>query len=147
MARVVVVIVGSLIFMSGLFQSPAESSSCCPPPPPPCIQQCLITKMIPCVRTEMVAEVQPCTRTVPVTKVGYRTQKIMLKGSPVGQPCGIDPCTKCCPQPFCQVVSQKVPYYYCEYRKVPSYNIVYKPVCRTVMMPQLYNVQAIPLCK
>jgi len=70
----------------------------------------------------------------------------MLKGIPVGQPCGMDPCTKCCPQPFCQVVEQKVPYYYCEKKTVTSYNVVYKPVCRTVMMPQTYMVQAQPMC-
>ena len=146
MARVVVVIVASLILMSGFFQGPAESFNCCPPPTP-CVQQCFVTKMIPCVRTEMAAEAQPCTRCVPVTRVGFRTQKVMLKGCPVGQPCGLDPCTKCCPQPFCQVIEQRVPYYYYEYTKVPWYNIVYKPVCHTVMMPQTYCVQATPMCR
>jgi hypothetical protein len=95
----------------------------------------------------MVADVVPCSRTVPVQKVGYRTQKVLLKGTPVGQACGIDPCTKCCPQPFCQVVEQQVPYVYCEPKTVTSYTLNYRPVCRTVMMPQTFMVQAYPMCK
>lgn len=145
MARVVVVVMASMLLVSGLLSSPAQSFNGCQPPQ--CPPRTLITKMIPCVRTEMVAEVQPSTRCIPVTKMAFRTQKILLRGIPVGRPCGQDPCTKCCPQPFCQVVEQKVPYYYCEYKKVPSYNIVYKPVCRTVMLPQTYCVEAVPLCR
>jgi hypothetical protein len=107
----------------------------------------MVTRMVPCTKTEMVAEVVPCTKMVPVKKIGYRIQNVMLKGTPVGQPCGMNPCIKCCPQPFCQVVQQKVPYEYYEPKAVPWYNVVYKPVCRQIMMPQQYVVEAVPMCK
>ena len=94
----------------------------------------------------MVAEVQPATRVVNVQKTGFTVQNVMLKGTPIGSACGQDPCTKCCPQPFCQVVQQKVPYTYCEMVSVPYYNVVYKPVCRQVMLPQNYMVEATPMC-
>jgi hypothetical protein len=29
---------------------------------------------------------------------------------------------------------------------MPSYNVVYKPVCRQVMLPQTYMVEATPMC-
>jgi hypothetical protein len=102
---------------------------------------------VPCVKTEMVAEVMPCTRYVPVKKIGYKKQNVMLRGVPVGKPCGMDPCTQCCPQPFCQVVQQMVPYEYYEPKPVTTYNVVYKPVQRRVMMPQTYCVEAVPMCK
>ena len=102
--------------------------------------------MIPCTRTEIVAEVQPVYRTICVPRVAYRPQKFMLKGIPVGQACGLDPCTKCCPQPFCQVVEKPVPYVYYEKQKVRSYCVNYKPVCRPVMLPQTYMVQCYPMC-
>jgi hypothetical protein len=102
--------------------------------------------MVPCYKTEMVPEVQPSCRVVPVQRTGYRIQNVMLKGTPVGQACGQDPCTKCCPQPFCQVVQQKVPYCYWENVTVPSYKVVYKPVCRQVMLPQTYLVESLPMC-
>jgi hypothetical protein len=152
MARVAVVVIASLLLIIGISSGPAQSwgGYSCPPPscqPPPCPQRTLVTRMVPCMKTEMVAEVLPCTRTVPVQMVGYKSQKVMLRGFPTGQPCGLDPCTKCCPQPFCEVVDQKVPYIYYEYKTVPDYRVVYKPVCRPVMLPQTYMVEATPLCR
>jgi hypothetical protein len=148
MARVVVALMASFLFVSGFAAGPAQSyMGCAPPPPPTCGQQTVVTKMIPCVRQEIVGEVQQTTRCVPVWKVAYKTQRVMVRGCPIGPPCGMDPCTKCCAQPFCQVVDQKVPYYYCEYKKIPWYNVVYKPVCRPVMMPQQYLVEATPMCR
>lgn len=148
MERVMVVVLAATLFLAAL-AGPAESMNACYPPtcsPPPCPQRTLVTKMVPCTRTEVVAEVQPCTRMVPVQRVGYRMQNVMLKGTPVGRPCGQDPCTKCCPPPFCQVVQQKVPYTYYEMQSVPWYNVCYKPVCRQVMLPQTYMVEATPMC-
>lgn len=149
MARVMIVLVASVVLSFGFLVGSAQAYvGCAPPPPPSCgPQQTIVTKMIPCVRQEIVGEVQRTARYVPVWKVGYKTQRVLLKGSPIGRPCGQDACTKCCPQPFCEVVNQKVPYYYCEYKKVPWYNIVYKPVCRPVMLPQQYLVEAVPLCR
>ena len=144
MERVMVLVVAALLVLVGV-AGPAESMSGCGPAQY-CPQRTMVTKMVPCVRTEMVAEVQPCTRVVPVQRVGYKVQNVMLKGTPVGRPCGQDPCTKCCPQPFCQVVQQKVPYTYYEPQCVPWYNVVYKPVSRTVMLPQTYMVEATPMC-
>jgi hypothetical protein len=71
----------------------------------------------------------------------------MLRGFPTGRPCGLDPCTKCCPQPFCEIVDQKVPYIYYEYKTIPDYRVIYRPVCRPVMLPQTYMVEATPLCR
>jgi len=145
MERVMVVITSVALLIAAL----AGAAQCmnCYPPPSSCAPPCsFVTRMVPCVQTQMVAEVVPCSQTVPVTKVGYRIQKFLLKGTPVGQPCGINPCIKCCPQPFCQVVEQKVPYYYCDKTTVTSYNLVYKPVCRPVMLPQTYMVQSYPMC-
>jgi hypothetical protein len=154
MARVVVVIMASLLLVSGVMVAlvdaggvPPCAPPTCAPPPPPCPPRTLVTRMVPCTRTEMVAEVIPFTRTVPVQKIGFRTQKVLLKGIPTGQPCGLDPCTKCCPQPFCQVVDQKVPYVYYEKQCIPDYRVVYKPICRPVMLPQTYMVEAYPLCR
>jgi len=155
MQRAVVAVVAGLIVsvalagaaLAGGFYprpSPPPCAPPCPPPsPPPCT---LITKMVPCMRTEIVAEVKPVTQCIPVKKIGFRPQKFMLQGTPVGQPCGLDPCTKCCPQPFCQVVEQQVPFEYYEKKTVQSYTISYKPVCRPVMLPQTYAVQAYPVC-
>jgi hypothetical protein len=147
MARVVVVTMASLVLCLGLLAVPAQSyQGCAPQPqcaPPP---RTLVTRMVPCVKTEMVAEVQPCTRCIPVQRVGWTTRKVMLKGTPVGQACGQSPCIKCCPQPFCQVVEEKVPYVYYEYKKIPWYNIVYKPVCHQIVLPQTYCVEATPMC-
>ncbi len=141
------VVVAAATLIVSLLMAPAFGMGGCYPPPPPCgPQQTLITKMVPCVRTEMVAEVVPTTRVVPVKRIGYKIQNVMLKGTPVGSPCAQDPCTKCCPQPFCQVVQQKVPYEYYEPQSIPWYNVVYKPVCRTVMLPQNYLVEATPIC-
>lgn len=150
MERAMVAVVTGLILIAAL-SSPVHAWNCYPAPNP-CAPQCappstLVTKMVPCMKTEIVADVVPYEQCVPVKKIGYRTQKVMLKGVPVGQPCGLDPCTKCCPQPFCQVVEQKVPYVYYETKKVRSYNICYRPVCRPVMLPQTYLVQAYPMCK
>jgi|GEM_PF-721182 len=152
MARVAVVLVASLVLIIGISSGPAESMggySCPPPncPPPSCPQRTLVTRMVPCMKTELVAEVLPCTRTVPVQMVGFKSQRVMLKGFPTGQPCGLDPCTKCCPQPFCEVVDQKVPYIYYEYKTVPDYRVVYRPICRPIMLPQTYMVEATPMCR
>jgi hypothetical protein len=145
MERVMVLVVAAVLFLACV-SGPVQAMQGCGPVAQPCPQRTLITKMVPCVKTEMVAEVQPATRMVPVKRVGYRIQNVLLKGTPVGRPCGQDPCTKCCPQPFCQVVQQKVPYVYYEPQCVPWYNVVYRPVCRTVMLPQTYMVEAIPVC-
>jgi hypothetical protein len=150
MERATVAVVTGLILIAAL-SAPVLAGNCYPPPMP-CAPRCappttLITKMVPCTKTEIVSEVVPYTRCVPVKKIGYRCQKVMLKGFPVGLPCGQDPCTKCCPQPFCQVVDQKVPYVYYETQKVRSYTIRYRPVCRPVMLPQTYMVQAYPMCQ
>ena len=103
--------------------------------------------MVPCVKTELVPQVVQSTACIPVTKVKYRNQKVLIKGTPVS-PCGPgSPCVKCCPQPFCKVVVQKVPYTYCETKKVPYYSVVYKRVCRKVMVPYTYRIDAVPLCR
>ena len=146
MERVVVAVLVMLALLVGIVGS-AQSMNAYPMPGQNCPQRTLITKMVPCTRTELVAEVVPCTRMVPVKQIGYRTQNVLVKGIPVGQACGLDPCTKCCPQPFCQVVQRTVPYEYYVPQCVPWYNVVYKPVCRPVMMPQQYLVESIPLCK
>jgi hypothetical protein len=152
MARVAVVLATSLLLIMGICYGPAESMGgySCPPPscsPPSCPQRTLVTRMVPCMKTELVAEVMPCTRTVPVQMVGFKSQRVMLRGFPTGQPCGLDPCVKCCPQPFCEVVDQKIPYTYYEYKTVPDYRVVYRPVCRPVMLPQTYMVEATPMCR
>jgi hypothetical protein len=146
MKRVMVVVVATALLLVSLAGSALSWNGCMPPPPQCGPQQTFVTKMVPCVRTEMVPEVQPCTRTVTVQKVGYKTQNFLVKGTPVGMACSQDPCTKCFPQPFCQVVQQKVPFVYCEPVQVPWYNVVYKPVCRKVMMPQTYLVETVPVC-
>jgi hypothetical protein len=151
MERVLVAIASVVVFL-GVAALPAQAQYCSPPQPmcaPPCPPPCtrhIVTRMVPCVRTECVAEVQPSCRVVPVKRIGWKPQQVMLKGTPVGSPCGQDPCTTCCPQPFCQVVTQKVPFEYYEYRTVPWYNIVYKSVRRPVMLPQQYVVEAAPVC-
>jgi len=116
----------------------------CPPPPPP--EVTYQTRMVPCVRTDLVPEVRPCSAVVPVPVVQYRCQPVLLKGTPVGSPCGMDPCTKCCPQPFCQVVTRQVPYVTYTTKVVPYYSVYYRPVCRPVCLPQTYKVEAYPLC-
>ncbi len=150
MERAMVAVVTGLILIAAL-TSPVHAWNCYPPQNP-CAPQCappstLVTKMVPCMKTEIVADVVPYERCVPVKKIGYRTQRVMLKGVPVGQPCGMGPCTQCCPRPFCQVVEQKVPYVYYDKKTIRSYNICYRPVCRPVMLPQTYLVQAYPMCK
>ncbi len=146
MERVMVAILVAMVFLVGVVGS-AQSMAPCPPPAPSCPPKTIMTKMVPCMKTEMVAEVVPCTKVVPVRKIGYRMQNVMLKGIPVGQPCGLSPCIQCCPQPFCQVVQQKVPYEYYEPKSVTTYNVIYKPVQRPVMLPQNYLVEAIPMCR
>ncbi len=145
MERAMVSVVGALLLLAASVVS-GECMNCYPGP-----AQCgscgtFVTRMVPCVRTEMVAEVQPCTRAIPVKRIGYRIQNFMLKGIPVGSPCGQDPCTKCCPQPFCQVVQRQVPYVYYQPMCVTCYNVVYRPVCRQVMVPQTYLVRETPMC-
>jgi len=146
MERVMVAILVATVFLVG----GVSSAQCMMPYPPQGAcgpQRTVVTKMVPCMKTELVAEVVPCTRMVPVKKMGYRTQNVMLRGMPIGLPCGMDPCTRCCPQPFCQVVQQKVPYEYYEPQCVRTYNVVYKPVQRPVMLPQNYVVEAVPMCR
>lgn len=151
MQRTVVAVVVGLFISVALAGTPLAWY--CGPPQHPRVQPCapppctFITKMVPCTRTEIVGEVKPVTQCVPVRKIGYRMQKVLLKGTPVGFPCGLDPCTKCCPQPFCQVVEQKVPYVYFEHKTIRSFQVCYKPVCRPVMLPQTYMVQAHPMCQ
>jgi hypothetical protein len=114
---------------------------------PQCAPACsYVTRMVPCVKTELVPEVQPCSVVVPETKVGYRCRPVMIKGVPVGCPAGAGSCVQCYPQPFCQVVNQTVPFYYTVPKVVPSYNLVYRKVCKPVWLPQTYQVQAVPLC-
>jgi hypothetical protein len=122
----------------GFYPSPQQ----CSPP------GCYVTKMVPCVKTELVAQVCPTTVCVTVPKTGYTCRKVMLKGTPVGcPPGGSDPCTQCFPKPFCKVVTQKVPYTYYENVAMPSYNLVYRKVCRQVWRPQVYRLDAYPLCR
>jgi len=153
MPRVVVVVIASLFFITAILSGSAQSmgrQGCPPPnycPPPKCPERTLVTRMVPCMKTELVAEVLPCTKTVPVQMVGYKTQRVMLRGFPTGQPCGLDPCTRCCPQPFCEIVDQKVPYIYYDYKTIPDYRVVYRPVCRPVMLTQTYMVDATPMCR
>lgn len=146
MERVVVAILVTTVFFVGAVSS-SQCMTPCPPQGACCPQRTVVTRMVPCVKTELVAEVVPCTRMVPVKKVGYRIQNVMLRGMPVGQPCGVDPCVRCCPQPFCQVVQQKVPYEYYEPKAVCTYNVVYRPVQRQIMLPQNYVVEAVPMCR
>ena len=100
MERAMVAVVTGLFLIVALI-SPVHAWQCYPQPNP-CAPRCappskLVTKMVPCVKTEIVADVVPYTQCVPVKKIGFRTQKVLLKGTPVGQPCGLGPCTKCCP--------------------------------------------------
>lgn len=148
MKRIVFAFMAAAILVAGIAASAECMAGGCYPAPVQCgPQRSLITKMVPCMRTELVAEVKPCVKTVPVQRVGYRLQNFMVCGTPVGQPCGLDPCTKCCPQPFKQVVQQKVPYVYYEPQCVQSYEVVYRPVCRPVMVPQTYMVETTPMCR
>lgn len=145
MERIVVVVSAALLILAGI-AGPGACMAGGPMPgcgAPPCTY---VTKMIPCVKTQMVPQVVPCKAVVPVKQIGYRCQKVLVRGMPVGMPCGMDPCTKCCPQPFCQVVTQKVPYVYYVPKCVSYYNVTYKPVCCTVWLPQTYKVEATPLC-
>ena len=145
MARVMVIITAGLIALIGF----ASVGECMYPFPGAgsCGPRCsYVTKMVPCVKTEMVPEVQPCTTVIPVQKVEYRCQRFLVHGTPVGCPQGADPCTKCCPVPFCKVVTRNVPYVRCVPQQVPWYNVVYKPVCRRVWLPQTYKVTEYPLC-
>ena len=146
MKRVMVGLAAVLIAIA-LAASPAFCSWPGPAQGQGCAPQCTyVTKMVPCVKTQMVPEVIPCKTYIPVQKVGYRCQKILLKGTPVGAACGADGCTQCYPQPFCKVVTQKVPYTYCVPKCVTYYQVRYRKVCCPVMLPQKYMVQAIPLC-
>jgi hypothetical protein len=114
---------------------------------PQCAPNCYyVTRMVPCTRTEMVGHVVPCQTLVPVPRVTYRPQRLLLKGMPVGPACGQDPCTKCCPQPFCEMAVQQVPCVQYDYKPVTHYNVQYRQVCRPVMLPQTFMVQAYPLC-
>ncbi|MFH0825791.1 MAG: hypothetical protein V2B18_23800 [Pseudomonadota bacterium] len=144
----VMVVVSALLVAAVLTAGPAwgmqpgpQSGTGCGP------QSCYVTKMVPCVRTEMVPQVRQCQTVVPVQKVGYTNQKVLVKGTPVGCSNGGDPCVKCCPQPFCQVVCRPAPYVYYEYKTVPYYSVTYSKVCRTVWMPQVYKMDYTPLCK
>jgi len=147
MKRTLIGIVAGLLLVAALLE-PVQAMNWYPPPnpcaPPPCT---FVTRMVPCTRTEIVGEVVPYSQCVPVQKIGWKTQKVLLKGSPVGQPCGLDPCTKCCPPPFSQVVEQKVPFTYYEPKTVQAYTVNYRPICRPVMLPQTYMVQSFPLCQ
>jgi len=145
MERTMVVVSVALMLVAAL-AVPAQCMNPCQPPPPAPPQCGYVTKMVPCVKTQMIPQLVPCTAVVPERKIGYRCQKVLVRGCPVGLPKGVDPCTQCCPQPFCQVVTQQVPFTYCVPKKVCYYNVVYKPVCRTVWLPQTYKVQATPLC-
>ncbi|MCA1961333.1 MAG: hypothetical protein LDL33_11120 [Desulfomonile sp.] len=115
----------------------------CSPPPPEVTYQ---TRMVPGVRTDLVPEVKQSNAVIPVPVVQYRAQPVLLKGTPIGAPCGMDPCTKSCPQPFCQVVTRQVPYVTYTTKVVPYYSVCYRPVCRPVCLPQTYKVEAHPLC-
>lgn len=150
MSRVVVLVSVVLVACVSL-SLPAEcmnSYQCAPPCPPPCpVETSYMTRMVPCVKTRLVPEVVQCSAVVPVPQVSYRCQPVLLKGTPVGTPCGMDPCTKCCPQPFCQMVTRQVPQVTYVGKIVPYYKVVYKPVCEPVWLPQTYKVDAIPLCR
>ncbi len=146
MKRVVVSISAALLVIS-IVAGPAFSMGGFPPPGACGPKPCYVTKMVPCVKTELVPELVPCTAVVPVKKVGMRCQKVMLRGTPVGCPQGADSCTQCYPQPFCQVVTQKVPFEYYEPKVIPWYNVRYRKVCKPVMLPQTYKVDAVPMCR
>lgn len=146
MERLVVIVSAVVMVLAG----PADNGTCMNPYAgssgcaPPCRY---VTKMVPCVKTELVPQVVPCTAVVPEKRIGFRCQKVLLRGVPVGPPHGANACTRCCPEPFCRVVVQKVPYAYCVPKCRPYYNVVYRRVCRTVWLPQTYKVDAIPLCR
>lgn len=145
MERTLVVVSVALILITTFAVSGHSMNPC--QPPAPCPPQCgFVTKLVPCVKTQMVPQLVPCTTVVPEQRVGYKCQKVLVQGCPVGPPHGADSCTKCCPQPFCQVVTRQVPFTYCVPKTVCYYNVVYKPVCHTVWLPQTYKVQAMPLC-
>lgn len=112
--------------------------------PPPCRY---VTVMVPCLKTEMVAQLQPYNVTVPVKKIGYASRKVLVTANPVGPVCGTGPCVRCCPKPCSWVEERKVPYSYCEKKIVPWYRVVYKRVCRSVMVPHTYKVNTVPLCR
>ena len=137
-------IVASFALVLGI-AAPAMSQSFCGMPPTCAPEPKYITQMVPCTKQECVAEVVPCWTTVPVTRTAYRCQKFLVKGTPVGQACGQGPCTQCCPQPFCTVQEQMVPYQYCDYEKVQYYQVQYKKVCRPVWLPQTYRLDFCPL--
>jgi hypothetical protein len=146
MKRASVVLIAATMTVAGLSLSVqaymgASGPSQCPP------GDQFVTVMAPCVKSEWVAETQPCMTPVPVKRVCYKDQKILVKATPVGPACGKDPCVRCCPKPMCKVVTQKVPMVYYEQQLVPSYNIKYRKVCKKVMVPYTYKVQAFPLCR
>ena len=97
----VVVVCAALVLVACVVGPAACMNNFVPAPCPPA-SYC-VTKMVPCVKTEMVASVRPVSMCVPVQKVGYRCQKVLVKGTPLGAPCGSSPCVQCCPQPFCKV--------------------------------------------
>ncbi len=146
MERAIIAIVASLTLLVGI-SGPALCQNWCGMPPPCPPQPTYVTKMVPCLKTDVVAQVIPTWRTVPVKKVGYKCQKVVVRGTPVGRPCGAGPCEKCCVQPFCTVVPQMVPFCYYENQKVPTYQVAYRKVCRQVMRPQTYRIDAYPLCR
>jgi hypothetical protein len=144
MKKVVVPAVVALIIGVGLAQDALCGPACAPAV---CAPSCsYVTRMVPCVKTELVPEVQPCSVVVPETRVGYRCRPIMIKGTPVGCAAGAGACVQCYPRPFCQVVNQTVPFYYTVPKVVPSYNLVYRKVCKPVWLPQTYKVEAVPMC-
>lgn len=148
MKRVTVVISAVVALLAGLTVSAHAMGFYSPPAQPNCAPQSMyVKKMVPCIKTELVAEVKPCTVTVPVQRVGYRCRRVLVKETPVGRPCAVDPCVRCFPQPSCRVVTQKAPYVYYESQCVPWYNVTYKKVCRKVWRPQVFKVEARPLCR
>ena len=119
---------------------PAPQSGGCQP------KQYCKTLMVPCVESKLVADVRPVQVSVPVKRIGYTYKKFLVKGCPVGQPCGTGPCVKCISPPICKVVCKPVPYVY--YTKVPytCYQACYRRVCRQVLRPQVYKMTEKPLC-
>ncbi len=119
MERAMVAVVGALLLLAG-FAAPGECMNCYPGPAQCAPPRTLVTKMVPCVRTEIVAEVQPCHASCPSQENRLQDAKRHAERNPSRISLRQDPCTKCCPQPFCQVVQQKVPYVYYEPAPMPS---------------------------
>ncbi len=145
MGRVVASVTAGMLFLvcfvsAASCMSPCSWNQGCPP------RTYCATKMVPCVVSELVADVKPVQVCVPVKKMGYRMQKFLVRGCPVGCASHGNPCMQCFPEPFCQTVCKPVPFEYYTNETYTAYQACYRRACRTVWRPQMYHVQESPMC-